>query len=88
MYRRGLDHRAAWRDEPVEPFGRLQRGNRPAFWTALTDGHERAQMAFDGGLAGAGFPANSAALAWLRLPLQIPLILWATSVARSNQAVS
>lgn len=44
------------------------------------------QMANDGGLAGAGFPANSEALAWLRLPLQIPLIMWAVSVARAAQA--
>lgn len=44
------------------------------------------QMALDGGLAGAGFPANSATLAWLRLPLQVPLILWAMTVARAGQA--
>jgi uncharacterized membrane protein len=37
------------------------------------------QMALDGGYADAGFPANNAALAWLRLPLQVPLILWALS---------
>jgi uncharacterized membrane protein len=45
------------------------------------------QMALDGGVRGARFPANSAALAWIRLPLQIPLILWATSVARSARRV-
>jgi uncharacterized membrane protein len=44
------------------------------------------QMALDGGLPGAGFPANSETLAWLRLPLQIPLIMWAISVARAGQA--
>lgn len=43
------------------------------------------QMAIDGGIAGAGFPANSAILSWVRVPLQIPLILWAASVARSNR---
>jgi uncharacterized membrane protein len=43
------------------------------------------QMALDGGLPGAGFPASSALLAWLRLPLQIPLILWAVSVARKGR---
>lgn len=43
------------------------------------------QMALDGGVAGAGFPANSAVLSWIRVPLQIPLILWAISVARSNR---
>ena len=35
------------------------------------------QMALDGGVRDAGFPANSALLAWLRLPLQWPLIRWA-----------
>ncbi len=35
------------------------------------------QMALDGGLAGAGFPAGSRALSWLRVPLQLPLIVWA-----------
>jgi uncharacterized membrane protein len=35
------------------------------------------QMAVDGGLGGASFPANTAAVAaWLRLPLQVPLVLW------------
>jgi hypothetical protein len=42
-------------------------------------------MALDGGLPGAGFPASSALIAWLRLPLQIPLILWAVSVARKGR---
>jgi uncharacterized membrane protein len=37
------------------------------------------QMALDGGYADAGFPANNAALSWLRLPLQLPLICWALS---------
>jgi uncharacterized membrane protein len=40
------------------------------------------QMALDGGVADAGFPANSAVLAWLRLPLQLPLIWWALSFLR------
>ncbi|MDQ6846201.1 MAG: hypothetical protein M3019_01245 [Candidatus Dormibacteraeota bacterium] len=35
------------------------------------------QMALDGGVPGAGFPFNSGAVAWLRLPLQVPLIGWA-----------
>ncbi len=38
------------------------------------------QMALHGGYADAGFPANSAPLAWLRLPLQVPLIWWALSL--------
>jgi len=41
------------------------------------------QMALDGGLAGSAFPLGSPVMAWLRLPLQIPLVLWARSVARS-----
>ncbi len=40
------------------------------------------QMALDGGVGDAGFPANSAVLAWLRLPLQVPLIWWALSFAQ------
>ena len=43
------------------------------------------QMALDGGLKGAPFPANSALLAWLRLPLQLPAILAAISVARQSE---
>jgi uncharacterized membrane protein len=58
-------------------------GDRGAFVAVFP---ANVQMALDGGLAGAGSPANSAALAWLRLPLQIPLILWAISVARAGQA--
>jgi uncharacterized membrane protein len=41
------------------------------------------QMALDGGLSGAGFPLSEAWVAWLRLPLQVPLIKWALSVARA-----
>lgn len=41
------------------------------------------QMALDGGISGAGFPLGSPVVAWLRLPLQIPLIAWAFSVARA-----
>lgn len=42
------------------------------------------QMALDGGIAGAGFPLGSPIVAWLRLPLQPPLIAWALSVARDQ----
>jgi uncharacterized membrane protein len=38
------------------------------------------QMALDGGLAGTPFPAGSAVAAWLRLPLQVPLVAWALSL--------
>ncbi len=41
------------------------------------------QMALDSGHANASHPLNNAALAWLRLPLQLPLILWALSVRRT-----
>jgi len=40
------------------------------------------QMALDGGIKDAGFPANSAWLSWLRLPLQLPLIAWAYRYTR------
>lgn len=40
------------------------------------------QMALDGGLSGAGFPLGNPVVAWLRLPVQLPLIKWALSVAR------
>jgi uncharacterized membrane protein len=40
------------------------------------------QMALDGGVPSAPFPANSAVLAWLRLPLQVPLVWWALSFRR------
>jgi uncharacterized membrane protein len=42
------------------------------------------QMALDS-LGDSRFPASSAVLAWTRLPLQIPLILWAASVARCSK---
>ncbi len=40
------------------------------------------QMALDSGHPDASHPLNNAALAWLRLPLQLPLILWALSARR------
>lgn len=42
------------------------------------------QSALDGGIADAPEPFNSAAAAWLRLPLQIPMILWARRVHRDQ----
>jgi uncharacterized membrane protein len=42
------------------------------------------QMALDGGIAGAGFPLGSPVVAWLRLPLQIPLVWWALTLTRSG----
>jgi uncharacterized membrane protein len=40
------------------------------------------QMALDGGYPDASFPANNAAAAWLRLPVQAPLVWWALSLRR------
>lgn len=40
------------------------------------------QMALDGGYPGADGIAGSAALAWLRVPLQIPLLAWAWSLRK------
>ena len=40
------------------------------------------RMALDGGIPDAGFPANSPVVAWLRVPLQVPLVLWALRLAR------
>jgi len=40
------------------------------------------QMALDGGYPGASGPAGDPVVAWLRVPLQIPLILWALSHRR------
>ena len=40
------------------------------------------QMAVDGGIIGAGFPLGSPVVAWLRLPLQVPLLWWALTLAR------
>lgn len=40
------------------------------------------QSALDGGIADAPPPLDSAAAAWLRLPLQLPLLWWAQRVAR------
>jgi uncharacterized membrane protein len=42
------------------------------------------QMAMDSGVGDSGFPFNAAGGAWARLPLQIPLILWAASIGRAN----
>jgi uncharacterized membrane protein len=43
------------------------------------------QMALDSGPVHEGRSARGRFLAWARLPLQIPLILWAASVARSSR---
>jgi uncharacterized membrane protein len=43
------------------------------------------QMAIDGGAAGAPFPLNTALGAWLRLPLQVPLVMAALAIARHSE---
>lgn len=35
------------------------------------------QMALDGGIPGRGWPLGSPVAAWLRVPLQLPLLYWA-----------
>lgn len=40
------------------------------------------QSVLDGGIASAPEPFNSPVAAWLRLPLQIPMIAWALRVRR------
>ena len=42
------------------------------------------QAALDGGMRGAPAPLDSAAAAWLRLPLQLPLVAWALRHARGR----
>jgi uncharacterized membrane protein len=58
-----------------------------AFWTLLGVFPANIQSALDGGIADAPPPLDTAAAAWLRLPLQLPLVLWARRVAK-DAAVS
>ncbi len=44
------------------------------------------QMALDSGPAVDLMTSGRTAIAWLRLPLQIPLILWALSIHHANRA--
>ena len=39
------------------------------------------RMALDGGIPGRSFPLGSPVMAWLRLPLQVPLVVWAWRAA-------
>ncbi len=43
------------------------------------------QMALDGGIPGEGFPLGSPVVAWLRLPVQVPLVWWAWAHTRLHQ---
>lgn len=42
------------------------------------------QSALDGGIDGAPPPLDSAAAAWARLPLQLPLIVWAWRISQRS----
>lgn len=42
-------------------------------------------MALDGGIPGRGWPLGSPVAAWVRVPLQLPLIYWAYSLTRGKQ---
>jgi uncharacterized membrane protein len=43
------------------------------------------QMALDGGLSGAAFPLRSPVVAWARVPLQLPLLVWAWRQTRPQR---
>ena len=44
------------------------------------------QAAFDGGMPQASPPMNTAAAAWLRLPLQLPMLWNALRIARNGES--
>ncbi len=44
------------------------------------------KMALDGGYPGASGVLGGAALAWARLPLQVPLVWWSLALARRERA--
>lgn len=44
------------------------------------------QMALDGGYPGGSGVLGSPALAWARLPLQVPLVWWSLALARKETA--
>lgn len=46
------------------------------------------KAALDGGMAHLDPPMNSAAVAWLRLPLQAPMVLWALRVAGAAEVAA
>lgn len=46
------------------------------------------QMALDGGIPGYRFPLGSPVAAWLRLPLQAPLVVWAWRNATGPRRVN
>ena len=46
------------------------------------------KMALDGGIPGRPFPLGSPAAAWARLPLQLPLVVWAWRLATTGRAAA
>ena len=54
------------------------------FWTFLGVYPANIQLAVDGGIEGEEGFAGSAAAQYLRLPLQIPMLVWARRVARES----
>lgn len=46
------------------------------------------QMAVDGGIPGRGWPLGSPVAAWVRVPLQLPLIYWAYTLTRRETRVT
>ncbi|MEQ1786702.1 MAG: hypothetical protein ABL966_06600 [Acidimicrobiales bacterium] len=59
-----------------------------AFCTFLGVFPANIQSALDGGIADAPAPFDSAAAAWLRLPLQLPMLWWARRVAKDARPLS
>jgi uncharacterized membrane protein len=70
----------------------VPRTRRVGGWTAVAVlvavWPANVQMALEGGIEGAGFPAGSAVVSWLRVPVQLPLIVWAYRQTRSARLVS
>ena len=46
------------------------------------------KTALDGGIPGEPFPLGSAVVAWARLPLQVPLVVWAWRVAERARNIA
>ncbi len=59
-------------------------GGAAAFATILAVWPANWQMALDGGMPDAKPPMDSAAVAWARLPLQLPMLWGAVKVARGS----
>jgi uncharacterized membrane protein len=68
----------------------VPRTRRAGAWTAavlfVAVFPGNVQMALDGGVAGASWPASSPVASWLRLPLQPVLVWWAWTHTRREPA--